>query len=100
MWLSADITLRDMSGSFVRRDRAGEGEGSPTGGRTQESGIGSDTVRLARSGQSGSRVTSVHFRAGGPNPEEPFGLIYPEIRNLVAFRLLSQHFAARTEETE
>src|SRR6266403_388082 len=47
------------------------------------------TVWLAR-----DRRASV---AGGPTLEEPFGLIFSGIRNLVAFRLLSQHFAAHTD---
>src|SRR2546426_8909842 len=39
MWLSADITLSAMSGSFVGERPASEGERSPTRARTQESGI-------------------------------------------------------------
>jgi FecR protein len=42
-------------------------------------------------------VTSAHFVAGGPNLQKPLGLFFAEIRNRVAFRLLYQHFAARTE---
>jgi hypothetical protein len=38
--------------------------------------------------------------AGGPNLKKPLGLIFAEIRKRVAFRLLCQHFAARTEATE
>src|SRR5882724_1896406 len=100
MWLSADIALRDMSGSFgLMRRPASERERSPTRARTQESGNGFDTARLARCGHSGSPVVGAHRATGGPNLEEPFGLILSEIRNVVAFRLLSQHFAARTTAT-
>jgi hypothetical protein len=35
--------------------------------------------------------------AGGPNLQKPLGPFFAEIRNRVAFRLLYQHFAARTE---
>jgi hypothetical protein len=43
-------------------------------------------------------VTSAHSVAGGPNLQKPLGLFFLEIRNRVAFRLLYQHFAARTED--
>jgi hypothetical protein len=55
MWLSADITLSDMSGSFVEWTTASEGEGSSSLVRTQEA-IGKLLVpspTLARTEKSG-----------------------------------------------
>ena len=63
MWLSADIALRDIGDSFaLTRARASEGERSPTRARTQESGICSDTAKLARGGQSGARAASEYSK--------------------------------------
>src|SRR5207245_9828774 len=96
MWLSADITPRDVSRLLCADEHPR---------------VHASVVPLARErknpecvwhGQTGQRLTrwptrgQRAFVAGGPNPGEPFGLFFAEIRNIVAFRLLLQHFAART----
>jgi hypothetical protein len=43
-------------------------------------------------------VTTGELVAGGPNQEEPLGSFFRKSGNIVAFRLLYLHFAARTEE--
>ena len=97
MWLSADMTLSDMGGSFASRARVSASV-VPLVRERKNPETPDGTVRVARSGQSGSGVSSANFPAGGPNLEEPFGLIFLEIRNRVAFCLLLLHFAARTRE--
>jgi hypothetical protein len=99
MWLSADMTLSDMGGSFASRARVNASV-VPLARERKNPETPDGTVRVARSGQSGSGVSSANFPAGGPNLEEPFGLIFLEIRKRVAFCLLLLHFAARTRVTE
>src|SRR2546428_8102900 len=75
MWLSADITLSDMSGSFVGRDPRVRASVVPLAHERKNPELRAETARLTRSCQSGSSVASGAFVAGDPKLREPFSLI-------------------------
>src|SRR5437870_6312306 len=75
MWLSADITLSDMSDSFVGRDPRVRASVVPLAHERKNPELRAETARLTRSCQSGSSVASGAFVAGDPKLREPFSLI-------------------------
>src|SRR5207245_8447893 len=96
MWLSADITLRDMSrllwsdehprvhASVVRLARERK---NPETCLTRPDWPEADTL---------AQSWPARIRGRWSKPRITFRFVFAEIRNRVAFRLLLQHFAART----